>query len=105
MVDGVLLGLDEATATSLLFLSVWDERLKSEFYLDGVKGRVSGGSVSGRVLTLQLVEPTEATKITYLKEIDWKQDRLLRGTNGIAALTFCNVGMVVSGRGDSSDSR
>ena len=84
---------------------VWDERLKSEFYLDGVKGRVSGGSVSGRVLTLQLVEPTEATKITYLKEIDWKQDRLLRGTNGIAALTFCNVGMVVSGRGDSSDSR
>jgi hypothetical protein len=84
---------------------VWDERLARDFYLDGEKGKVSGGSVSGRMLTLHLVEPTEATKITYLKEIDWKQDRLLKGTNGIAALTFCNVGMLVGSRGDSSDSR
>jgi hypothetical protein len=82
---------------------VWDDRLKSEFYLDGLKGKVMGGSVSGgggsgRVLTLKLGEPTMATKITYLKEIDWKQDRLLKGANGIAALTFCNVEMEVSRR-------
>jgi hypothetical protein len=80
---------------------VWDDRLKSEFYLDGLKGKVMGGSISGgggsgRVLTLKLGEPTMATKITYLKEIDWKQDRLLKGANGIAALTFCNVEMEVS---------
>jgi hypothetical protein len=50
------------------------------------------------VLTLKLGEATMATKITYLKEIDWKQDRLLKGANGIAALTFCNVEMEVSRR-------
>jgi hypothetical protein len=38
-----------------------------------------------------LSEATTATRITYLKEIDWKQDRLLFGENGVAALSFCNV--------------
>lgn len=69
----------------------WDNRLVGEFYLDGVKGKVEGGSVEGNTLTLKLTEPTTATRITYLKEIDWKQDRLLLGENGIAALSFCNV--------------
>jgi hypothetical protein len=56
---------------------------------------VTSGSVSGGVLTLELAEPTTATKITYLKEIDWKQSRLLKGLNGLAALTFCNVEMIL----------
>jgi hypothetical protein len=30
-----------------------------------------------------------------LKEIDWKQSRLLKGLNGLAALTFCNVEMIL----------
>ena len=29
--------------------------------------------------------------VTYLKEMDWSQDKLLIGVNGIAALTFCDV--------------
>ena len=70
---------------------VWEDKLAREFYLDGAKGKVVGGSVSGSVLTLRLAEPSTATRITYLKEIDWKQDRLLKGTNALAALTFCNV--------------
>jgi hypothetical protein len=70
---------------------VWEDKLAREFYLDGAKGKVVGGSVSGSVLTLRLSEPSTATRITYLKEIDWKQDRLLKGTNALAALTFCNV--------------
>jgi hypothetical protein len=74
---------------------LWDESLAGEFYLDGVKGKVKSGSVSGGVLTLELAEPTTATKITYLKEIDWKQSRLLKGLNGLAALTFCNVEMLL----------
>jgi len=74
---------------------LWDESLAGEFYLDGVKGKVKSGSVSGGVLTLELAEPTTATKITYLKEIDWKQSRLLKGLNGLAALTFCNVEVIL----------
>jgi len=69
----------------------WDDKLASQFYLDGEKGKIDGGSVAGAVLTLKLKEASTATKITYLKEIEWNQDMLLTGTNGIAALTFCEV--------------
>ncbi len=70
---------------------VWKEDLAGQFYLDGEKGRVVSGGVSGNVLTLRLREASAATKITYLMEIAWKQDTLLLGTNGQAALTFCEV--------------
>ncbi|MAG92804.1 MAG: hypothetical protein CMJ48_03545 [Planctomycetaceae bacterium] len=70
---------------------VWDNRLASEFYIDGAEGRVASGSVSGNVLTLTLVGPTSPKRITYLKEESWSQNRLLIGENGMAALTFCNV--------------
>jgi hypothetical protein len=70
---------------------VWAEPLVSEFYLDGEKGKVTSGSVSGNVLTLNLQGASSAKKITYIKEIAWSQDNLLNGANGIAALTFCNV--------------
>ena len=43
------------------------------------------------LLTLKLKEPFTATKITYLKESAWSQDKLVFGANGIAALSFCNV--------------
>jgi len=43
------------------------------------------------VVTLQLKEASSAKKITYLKEMDWSQEKLMIGANGIAALTFCNV--------------
>jgi len=69
----------------------WNDKLKREFYLDGIRAKIAAGSVSGNTLTLELTEPSSATKITYIKEIDWSQDRLLKGTNGLAALTFCNV--------------
>jgi len=70
---------------------VWDDKLASQFYLDGEEGKVHSGSVDGTKLSLRLKEPSTATKITYLKEINWNQDTLLTGANGIAALTFCNV--------------
>ena len=73
---------------------VWDDKLASQFYLDGEKGRVASGSVAGTVLTLKLTAPTTATKISYLKEIEWNQEKLLLGTNGLAALTFANVPFV-----------
>jgi hypothetical protein len=70
---------------------IWDDVLAGEFYLDGAKGMVVSGKVSGNVLTLKLKEPSTAGKITYIKETNWNQDRLILGANGIAALTFAEV--------------
>ncbi len=70
---------------------VWNDALTGQFYLDGEKDKVASGSVTGNVLTLKLKEPSAAKKITYLKEMSWSEDKLIRGTNGIAALTFCEV--------------
>ena len=70
---------------------IWHDSLISEFYLDGANGVVASGSVSGNVVTLKLKAPSTARKITYIKETQWSQDRLLIGANGIAALTFADV--------------
>ena len=75
---------------------VWTDALAGQFYLDGEKDKVASGSVTGNVLTLKLKEPSSATKVTYLKEIAWKQDTLLNGANGLAALTFCDVPILPS---------
>jgi hypothetical protein len=42
-------------------------------------------------LTLALKEKIGSSRITYLKEMTWKQDNILIAENGMAALTFCNV--------------
>ena len=70
---------------------VWDSQLVSQFYLDDEKGKIESASVKGNVLTLKLTEAGSFTRITYLKESSWNPKNLLRGTNGMAALTFCNV--------------
>lgn len=70
---------------------IWTDSLVGEFYLDDIKVPVASVAVSGNTLTLKLKEPSQAKKITYLKETTWSQDRLLMGANGIAALTFAEV--------------
>ena len=70
---------------------IWDNSLISEFYLDGANGVVASGSVSGNVVTLKLKAPSTAKKITYIKENQWSQNKLIFGANGIAALTFAEV--------------
>ncbi len=70
---------------------VWTDSLSGQFYLDGEKDKVASGAVSGNVLMLKLNATSAATKLTYLKETAWSQDKLILGTNGIAALTFCDV--------------
>lgn len=69
----------------------WDNTLAGQFYLDGEKGKVASGAVSGPVVTLKLTAPSTAQKLTYLDSASWSQTHLLRGENGIAALTFCEV--------------
>jgi hypothetical protein len=49
------------------------------------------GRVAGKVLTLKLIAPSAARTITYLDSKQWSQRTLLRGVNGLAALTFCEV--------------
>jgi len=70
---------------------VWKPDLVGEFRLDGERGRVASGSVSGNVLTLRLSGATRVKNISYIDETNWSQDRLLVGANGIAALTFFRV--------------
>jgi hypothetical protein len=78
---------------------VWADTLVGQFYLDGERDKVASGSVAGNVLTLTLKAASTAQTITYLKETAWSQDTLLHGANGLAALTFCDAG-ILSPRSD-----
>jgi hypothetical protein len=70
---------------------IWTEELASQFYLDGEIGKVASGKFNGNTLTLTLTAPSNAKDITYLNGQKWSQKNILRGANGIAALTFCEV--------------
>ena len=59
--------------------------------LDGEKGQVTSGTVSGKVVKLRLAAASTAQRLTYLDSKSWKPGNVLRGQNGIAALTFCEV--------------
>lgn len=65
--------------------------LASEFYLNGEKGEVASGAVFGNAITLKLTVPSAVRKLTYCDSKLWHQSNLLRGDNGIAVLTFCEV--------------
>lgn len=86
---------DKCTAIHLEFDQpvVWVSQLVNQFYLDDEKGKIASGSVQGNVLTLKLNEPNSFSRIGYLKESSWNPNNLLRGTNRIAVMTFCNVSL------------
>ncbi len=69
----------------------WVSTLSTQFYLDGVSGKVSTGATSGNDLTLTLNAPSTASKIMYLDSRSWSESNILYGANNIAALTFANV--------------
>jgi hypothetical protein len=73
----------------------WDQALVSQFYLDGEPGKIASGAVSGNVITLKLTAASAARTLTYLDSRSWSQKNLLRGENGLAALTFCEVPLAV----------
>jgi hypothetical protein len=73
---------------------VWIDSVANHIYLDGAKARIASGTASGKTLTLKLAVPTQAQRITYLDSRSWSQQQLLMGTNGIAALTFCDVAIL-----------
>ena len=69
----------------------WDEALASQFRLDGGKAAFSSSSADGATVTLRLMAPTDARTVSYIDGDRWSQRTILRGENGIAALTFCEV--------------
>jgi len=69
----------------------WDNALTSQFYLDGEKDKIASGASHGNTVTLKLKAASAAQNITYIDGNSWSQRTLLRGENGIAALTFCEV--------------
>ena len=70
----------------------WDDSLLSEFTLDSEpQARFVSGAVSGNTLILKLAATTSGQRLTYLDSKSWSQTRLLRGENGLAAFTFCEV--------------
>ncbi len=69
----------------------WDNTLTKQFYLDGKGNNILSGTVSGKAIKLKLASPSTARQLTYLDSKSWSQNTLLRGENGIAALTFCDV--------------
>ncbi len=70
---------------------VWTDSLTNQFFLDGEPKRIASGVASGNRLTLKLVSPSQAMRVTYLDSAAWNPDHLLYGKNGLAALTFCDV--------------
>ena len=76
----------------------WTDKAAREFYLDGVKAKIASAAASGNRLMLTLKEPSAARTVTYLKDASWNQENVLRGANGIAALTFCEVPILAEKR-------
>ena len=70
---------------------VWRDEIAGQFFIDDAAGRVTGGRADGDVLVLTVADGPAPRRITYLREAAWRQDDLLVGANGLAALTFCDV--------------
>lgn len=70
----------------------WTDGLEKDLWV-GLRGgpRVVGGKAEGHRVRLRLEGPTTDRTISYLEGRSWKPGRVLRGANGIAALTFCDV--------------
>ena len=66
------------------------------YYVDDVGGKITSGSASGNIVTLQLSSAAAANAtLDYLKDRFWSLGEsvssLLYGANSIPALTFADV--------------
>jgi len=69
-----------------------DTDVVNRFYLEGQAEKVISAKDFGHIIILKLAGPSAATEITYVKGGLWREDQaIIWGTNGIAALTFCDV--------------
>jgi arylsulfatase A-like enzyme len=70
---------------------VWDNRMADQFHPGLPDARVVSGAGIGSVVVLKLSGPTRSKTLSYVDGQSWSQSHLLRGANGIAALSFCDV--------------
>jgi hypothetical protein len=82
-----------AVARAALDQDIGLDATAGRYYLDGLAGKVSTVSHSGKVVKLTLAAASTAKAITYVQGTTWDgiQTTLLYGSNGIAALTFADV--------------
>jgi hypothetical protein len=74
----------------------WSRFSLANYYVDKVAGKVTSGSASGNIVTLQLTSAASANAtLDYLDDDIWNSGEgvssLLYGANGIPALTFADV--------------
>ena len=76
----------------------WDTDVVGRFYVGEEAQKVVSARDFGHIITLKLAGPSEAKEITYVKGGQWRENQaIIWGTNGIAALTFCEVPILPSG--------
>ena len=70
----------------------WNEDIIGRFDLDDDSAQVAAVGGAGRIITLKLTGPSVAKSLSYVRGGKWRQeDAIIRGSNDIAALTFCEV--------------
>lgn len=74
----------------------WNERCIDQFYIGDQRLGIKSGSAEKNRVALELSESVKIVAdkpvlLTYVDSSSWSQDRLLLGSNGHAALTFCDV--------------
>ena len=77
---------------------IWNSAATVNFYLDRIGGKVTSGSASNNVITLQVTGATTNLTIGYVVDQYWNfsSANLLYGSNGISALTFYAVPLAAS---------
>jgi hypothetical protein len=70
----------------------WEDEVAWRFYLDGSLAEAIAIEGSGKVISVKLAASSTAKTMTYIKGGKWKKEEaIIRGSNKIAALTFCEV--------------
>lgn len=74
----------------------WNDRCVDQFLIGDKRLEVESGTANGDCITLHLknafdIQEENPARLTYLDSNSWSQDRLLLGTNGLEALSFCDV--------------
>ena len=72
----------------------WEEEVARQFLLDGEGADLSVVAGRGKVVLLKLSGSSSAKTLSYVQSGKWREeDAIIRGTNQLAALTFCEVGI------------
>ncbi len=68
----------------------WGDEVARQFYLNDDSAELNAIGGAGRIITLKLSRPSTAENLSYIRGGKWRQqEEIIWGSNGIAALTFC----------------